>query len=370
MTDVFHQEANVPIEQAPLDVAPPAAVKSDWSATDPAATKRDLAGKERETRRSSIAAARAKVESGWKRPQHETKAERLARPDSDGRRQTGGLEERRSTLSSVQKAIRALEDVPSDKDFALSRKDRDAIRARHGDVGKFVQNAESWDKEFKKDPVATRERLLEIYTKVSPANFAEHQEVEKGHGVRGSIQQAQRDAADQRSLAAAEAKYGKNFPAILAQLQRFDADLIADPVGGSARLAANMGAPVTAAQEQQYTQKRAAEQHRAQDSANVSKALDMVVQHGVLPGFEDERVQHAIADVLESKSFQRTGNRLEDLKRAHAQVMQGRTAAKQDDRGSKSISGAPSTSSGNGRDQTGRNQTPVGSAVSRAFGKY
>lgn len=371
--DIFHQEANAPIEMALPDVAPPKPVTSDWSAKTPWEGS-DGEAKARHDRRGSIAAARAKVEAGWTRPGHLTKAERLAQAETKGDRHTGSLNERNSTRSSVQRAMEKVSSVPSDKELNQpdSRRDREAFKARYPGVkaSELFARSEKWEADFKKDPVGTRERILETYSGVSPQNFKDAVEPEKGHGVRGSVRQAQADQADLADLKPYMDKYGKNFPHILAQLQKFDADMIADPVGVSARLAANYGAPVTAAQQKVYEANRAAEQHRAQDSANVHKALDLIVQHNVLPGFEDEATLSAVADVLESKTFQRTGNRLEDLKRAHAHVMQGRAAAKQNDRGSKSISGAPSTSNGTGRDQSGRrNQTAIGAAVSRAAGR-
>ena len=74
MTDIFHQEANAPIEQAPLDVAPPPPVKSDWSATDPAATARDVAGKNRQgpARRDRCRTGQGRVEMGTPRPPNQS----------------------------------------------------------------------------------------------------------------------------------------------------------------------------------------------------------------------------------------------------------------------------------------------------------
>jgi hypothetical protein len=373
MTDVFHQEANAPIEMALPDVALPKPVKSDWSPQDPAAQARTQQGKERQERRGAIEAARAKVESGWTRPGHQTKSERLAAAASKGDRDTGSPKERASTRSSIQRAMAKVNEQPSPEELNRpeTRKDREAFKARYPGVkaSELFARSEQWEKDFRADPVATRERIFQTYAEVSPQNFKETVETEKEHGVRGSVRQAQADQADLADLKPYMDKYGKNFPHILSQLQKFDADMIADPAGVSARLAANYGAPVTESQIDAYQQKRGAEQHRAQDSANVDKAIGLIIEHKVLEGMESAAMQNAIADVLLSKDFQRTGDRFGDLKRAHAHVMAGRTAAKQDDRGNRSISGAPSTSNGAGRDQTRRNQTAVGSAVSRAMSK-
>lgn len=370
--DIFHQEANAPIEQAPLDVAPPSPVKSDWSAMNPGVAQD---AKLRQDRRSSIAAAVSKVESGWKRPQHQTKAERLSQPASKGDRDTdtGGLKARRAVTSAVQRAIEKVAGIASDKELNQpeTRKDREAFKTRYPNakLSELFERSEKWDADFKKDPVGTRERILQTYAGVSPQNFKEVVEHEKAPGVRGSIQQAQRDQADLENLKPHMAKWGKNFPHILSQLQKFDADMIADPAGTSARLAAGYGAPVTESQIESYKQKRAAEEHRAQDSANVHKALEFAIQRNVLPGMENEAVQNAIADVLESKSFARTGNRLEDLQRAHAQVMQRRAAPAQNDRGSRSISGGSPTASHDSTRSSVRPASGARAAVQRAFGK-
>jgi hypothetical protein len=177
--------------------------------------------------------------------------------------------------------------------------------------------------------------------------------------------------ADLAALKQYEDKYGKAFPHIVAQLNAFDKDLIADPVGVSARLAANYGAPVTATQQRVYEAKQAAEQARQQDAAKLHREIESIVNQ--VPEMGDEATLNAIADILENKNFQRTGDRMADLGRAHGIVLARRAnSAKHNVRGaagSKSIGGAPSTSGGAGRDQTRRNQTAVGAAVSRAFSK-
>src|SRR5258708_11193404 len=125
MTNIFHQEANAPVEMALPDVALPSPVKSDWSPTDPAAAKRDGEARTRQERRGAIEAARAKVESDWKRPGHQTKQQRLAQAASKGDRDTGSPKERESTPSSVHRAMEKVSGVPSDKELnhPYTRKD-------------------------------------------------------------------------------------------------------------------------------------------------------------------------------------------------------------------------------------------------------
>jgi hypothetical protein len=232
-----------------------------------------------------------------------------------------------------------------------------------------MKRSEQWQKEFESDPVATREKIMTAYLAVSPQNFAETHPPEKAETARESIRQAQRERDELAALAPYVERYGKNFPHILAQLQKFDRDLIADPVGVSARLAANAGAPVTETQQRAYEAKLQAQAHQAKDSANVHRAIEMIIEHNVLPDMGNDATLHAIADVLSDKNFKRTGDRLQDLRNAHANVMarKANSEGNRYDPGSRSIGGAPSTSGDDGRD--GRSRTAVGAAVSRAFSK-
>lgn len=374
MTDIFHAEANAPIEIAPLDVAPPAPVKSDWSAMNPGVAQD---AKMRGERRGAIEAARAKVEGGWTRPGQLTKAERLAQANSKGDRETSSSKERHAIRGSVQRAMEKVSPgVDRDEARAARSEMRTAVetlRQRYPgrSASDFVKIAKDWDASYKADPVGTREKILEQYASVSPENFRDFKAPEKASGARGSVRQAIQDQKDATDLAPFEKEFGHKLPAVLAELVRHDTALVNDPVGTSARLAANYGSPVTAAQEQAYVQKRAAEQHRTQELATVDSGLRTIIERKLLPGLDDEATLHAIAAALEemNKKSERTGDRGKDFQRAHAHVMAARTAAKQDDRGSKSISGGPSTSGGPGRDQSGRNRTAVGAAVSRAAGR-
>lgn len=371
MTDTFAEPFTVaPLAPAPLESLPEASipgspVKSDWSGT-----RRDLEAKVKTERRSAIDRARWSAEAGWSRPGHMSKAERLAQPVSDGTRDTGSGKERVKVLDTVRRAMAKVEGAVSEKDFALSRKDRDDIRQRWGDVGEFVKRSEQWEKEFKADPVATREKILAAYAGVNPRNFQDSAEPEKAHGVRGSIRQAQREHADLAALSKYEAKYGKAFPQIVAQLNQFDKDLANDPVGVSARLAANAGAPVTEAQQRVYEAKQAADQAHRQETEKLHQNLEYVAKN--VPGLADEPTWNAIADILESKDFKRSNDPMADLGRAHGMVLSRRANSTKHavaaNAGSKSISGAPSTSGDAGRGQS-RSQTAVGAAVSRAFGR-
>ena len=153
-------------------------------------------------------------------------------------------------------------------------------------------------------------RFSEQYASVSPENFRDFKETEKLPGGADRSGRRFRTRRTRQTLLRSRRNSDTNCRLSLPNWFATILPLVSDPVGASARLAANYGSPVTEAQQRTYQQKQAAEQHRVQDSANVHKALDLIVQHNVLPGFEDEAVANAVADVLENKAFQRTGNRL------------------------------------------------------------
>lgn len=353
-------------------------VGSDWSEK-----RRDKEATQRQELRSTIKGARTKVEArgeGAERP-HMTKRERLAQAESKGTRLTGSEDERRDTRSTVRKAMEKLgyDDV-SDREENVSargemRKAVETLEQRYPGrkASDFVKTAKDWEAAYRADPVGTREKILEQYAKVSPENFRDVKESEKAPGARGSVRQAMRDHEMMSDLAQFEKEFGNKLPAVLSELVRHDAALVNDPVGTSARLAANYSAPVTAEQQRAYEAKQAQEAHQRQDSANVHRAIELVIQHNVLPHMDDDAVLNGIADVLISPSFKRTGDRLQDLRNAHAAVM-ARKANSAGNRyansgaGNRSINGAPSTSGGPGREARA-SQTAVGKAVSRAFNR-
>jgi hypothetical protein len=366
MTDIFHQEANAPIEMALPEAALPKPVGSDWSPTTESAAERDgkTAGKVNNERRDALKNARAKVEAKG----YQTRQERLDKANKSYDRDTGSRRERESTKGAVARAIEKSGYAPSRDEANSGRSElRTAVetlaqRYPGKKASDFVATAKQWDAEYCRDPVGTREKILETYAAVSPSNFRDAVQSEKGHGVRGALQQARRDQEIASDLAAFEKEFGNKLPGVLSELVKHDADLVNDPAGTSARLAANYGAPVTLAQQAAYEAKQHQERARQQDAANVNKALDMFIQRGI----GDEAMMHEIADVLESKTFSRSNDKGDNFKRAYHQVVAQR-ANKAGNRyakgnATKSIHGAPSAaheatrSAGTGgvRDSIGR----------------
>lgn len=407
MTDFAEPVA--PVEMALPDVAPPKPVSSDWSGGSD--WQRHGEGKAiRDERRGSIAAARAKVEGKYEpstasrlrenRPstataysakvreerrgvieraaakvrerdepgksssstQFMTKQERLAR-------ETGSEAERRSVRGVVAKAAEKVGAVPTREETLAARaelrKAVETLRQRYPGktASDFVKIAKDWDAAYKTDPVGTRERILEAYARVSPENTRDFVEPEKAKGARGSVRQAMRDQEDAADLAEFEKEFGSKLPAVLSELVRHDEALRRDPVGTSARLAANYNAPVTPRQEAEYVARQQAEQARQEQARIVHHGLAQIIERKLLPGLDDEKTLHAIADVLESKDFKRTGDRGKDLEKAHAIVMANQAKAPADDRGTKSISGAPSAP------RAAREPTGVRGSINRAKAK-
>ncbi len=346
MTDIFQVEANAAAAAEPeaSPAALPKPVKSDWLDAS-----RDMQSKVKAERRGVIEAARDKIEA-----KYTTKAERLSKASED--RDVASPKERAATLGLVRKAMEKVGYQPqgekvSDRDASNAGRSemREAVKALQArypgkKASEFVKIAKDWEAGFREDPVSMREKLLETYARVSPENFRDEKKEEaKQHGPskpRDSVRRAMADFANSSDLAEFEKEFQGKLPGVLAELVKHDAALVNDPVGASARLAAAYGAPVTERQQVAFEQKRQAEQHRAQDTQNVSRALDMIVQHNVLPGMDDDATLNAIADEL--GKMPRTGDRLADLKAAHAAVMAGRSSAKHSAAASKSIKGAPS----------------------------
>lgn len=365
MTDIFHAEANAPVEMA---IAPeaPRPVSVDWAMPAVAedgkrdrADRRAAISKAVAARRGEDAPPERKGAISDRRAAIHRAAEKVAaRGDAplrrgDGQftktmRDTGSESERASTRGSVAKAMEKVGQVAS-REETLSGRDEmrkavETLRQRYplSKPSAFVRIAKEWDADFKKDPVGTRDKMLELYAKASPDNFRPFEEPEKERGARGSVRQAMRDHADMSDLAEFEKEFGGRLPAVLSELVRHDTAMVNDPAGTSARLAANYGAPVTERQAVAYEQRQHQERARQQDAANVHRALDLIVQHKVLPHMDDEATLNAIATKLAEKTFKRTGDRLADLKAAHAAVMADRANATSADKGSRSITGGPS----------------------------
>jgi hypothetical protein len=289
---------------------------------------------------------------------------------------SGDRDENRHLLRGVLEKHRAQsEDKVTSKEINTkeSREHRQSLRQRYpgAKLGELFERFENWDAQFRRDPVAAREALMSAYLQIAPHYFEKVEEKEEESGLRGSLARASADQRDLEELQPFIDKYGRNFSAVLRHLHDIDRDMIADPTGVSARLAATFGAPVTATQQAQYERRAVQERHRQQEIQNVTRGLELVIQHNVIPGMEDPAFVERIVEVLESGELPRTKDRFADL-RAAADMARARQKKPADDadqrkrldRGSRSIHGSPSTSIAGGASSSG-----IRKSLTKAFSR-
>jgi hypothetical protein len=246
---------------------------------------------------------------------------------------------------SIERAKSGAKPDAKDLNTDEMRQTRRELRQRYPNhnLGEMLEQFEKWEGMFRKDPMAAREAIMEAYLRSSPQNYAKGKQAQYSPGIRGSIERGEQDARDIAELKPFIDKYGKDFPRLLQQLNRFDADMIDDPVGTSARLAANYGIPITEEQHQQAAQAQQHAAERQQRVSNIELGLSKIIEHKIMPGIEDPKLQDKIVGVLENPAFQRSGDPLNDLTRAWQIALQtpdGEVQAKST-KGTKSISGAP-----------------------------
>jgi hypothetical protein len=243
-----------------------------------------------------------------------TKQERLAR-------NTGSEDERRSTRGTVAAAMEKVSGAVGDTDISGEgyRSVRDALRQRYPgrSLSDMVSTAEQTEAAFKDDPVAARSAIIANYAKLPVENLPTYKPPVRAEGLRGSIRRATQDQADAQDLKAAEAKYGKNLPQILAQLEAFDRGMINDPANTSARLATAYGAPATHEQIAPYQAAQAAKAHKKHIDDTRLNIVQHAIQHGHIPG--DEATLNEIAAVMVHPKFQQhPTDPVDSLKRAAA----------------------------------------------------
>jgi hypothetical protein len=361
--------APAPLAPQPLASEPTRAVGSDWSAQR-ISKKAD----EQEKRKNALKKARAKVESGWERPRHETKAERLARPVPRATRDTTGSEtQRRNTLGTVQKAMAATAGAVMDTDISDTgyREVRARLRQLYPGVSlhEMLTEAARLEQALMADPAETYPHLVAAYSRAKPMTGYVAPSNEKG--IRESVRRARQDQQDAEELEAWVAKYGRRVPQILAELLQTDLALRHSPAYEAAKLVARHGAPASDAEKAPYVA-RQAEKLRY---ANIVRGVQAAIAHGIISG--DEADLDLIGDVLKHPKFpwaehMRRGQHanLYALRHAHEVVQAMRQKQRQSakggnrrDPGSLSITGAGGTNraaprgSGSVRDAIGRAMT-------------
>jgi hypothetical protein len=304
MTNVIHQESFTIAPLAPLSEAPAssggagpglgARISNDWGAS-----KRDGEAKVRHERRSAIERARHSVEAGWSRPGQITKQERLAASKSSGRRDTGGLAERRATLGSVAKAMAAVENVPSDTEFSEPefRRIREILRQRYpgASLSSMLAEGHRMEAMLLDDPANAYQVLLAAYSRAKPAPG--YVEPAYSTGTRGSLQRAKQDQQDSEDLKDWIARFGKRLPAIMAELEYVDRALHSNTNYQAAKLAARHGAPAVESEIAPYEQKQAAKTRQR----SMENIVHQAIAAGLISG--DESVLNDIGDVLLHSDF-------------------------------------------------------------------
>jgi hypothetical protein len=231
-----------------------------------------------------------------------------------------------------------------------TRELRQTLRHRYpgANLGELFQTFEQYGELLKSSPLEAAEQLRRHYL-MNPRHGWDgaFKSKEYGDGARGSIDRGFDEAADLNELQPYLEKHGTQFKRLMERIVELDGAMNEDPEGTIARLAAMNGMPIT--DQQVAEQAQAFEQQ--QEYQRVATGLSTIIEHGMLPGLEDEGIQNAVADILESKDFERTGNGPLDLKRALetakdklAREKIAERAAELKAKAGKALTGAPSTS--------------------------
>jgi hypothetical protein len=260
------------------------------------------------------------------------------------------------------------------KDVISSRRE---LRERFPNVKLSARMAEfeKWEESFRRDPAGTREAIMQAYLKVSPQNFSKSKgDDEKGKAkhqllsLSDNLDSAFKGSDDLEDLKDYADKYGERLPHLLRQLNDIERDLIEDPVGTSARLAANYGAlDAPKAPEQKPAAPQGPPKTPQEYHSRVSQGIQNYIEKGIMPALASEEVQEQVAFVLER--MQRTGDHDADLKRAYDLVVPDapRAAEPASTAGRKSISGAPSAAGSGSRRRGGAHS--LDDALNAAFGR-
>jgi hypothetical protein len=343
-----------------------ARIDVDWSDT-----RTDRQAADQQARKSSIKKARAAVEKDWNRPS-QTKAQRLAAAASKGTRFNGSLQERRSTLGSVQKAMAAVEGIPSDTELSApeARAVREVLRQRYPGrkLSEMIATAEQLDQALKADPASGYDTLMSHYGHGMLAeNLPVFRAREYSEGLRGSLERAREDQSDSEDLAAASTKYGKGLNQILAQIEIFDRGMLENPGFTAARLAVAAGAPATEREIPAYKASRAAKEQFQKRSDDMFRGIQMAKEHGLLPDFDKPEVSAAILAVMKHPDFRHhPTDGLATIRHAHhvaLQLVRNEGTGKRD-AGSRSIGGG---SPGAGHSTPKRNQGGVRASIQKAM---
>jgi hypothetical protein len=260
----------------------------------------------------------------------------------------------------------------STKEFGSTREHRRSIKALFpGEkLSQVLTIAEKWDGLLRENPtMETVEKLAAEILKL-PRTAKGKEQAEATEGRTKALDRATEDSADHEDITAFVEKYGDRLPGILERLSVWLPEIKEDPYGAGSRLLASMGAldaPQTPAQQPTQQHQLPPPATPEEDRERVSLGLQKAIEHNILPGLKNDDIAFAVADVL--MRMPRTNDRFADLQKAYSIVVQAAApaaAVAKDDKGGKSIKGAPSAPSGPRRAKGGAKG--LDDALTRAFG--
>lgn len=301
------------------------------------------------------------------------------------------LQKRQDDKAAVAKGekVRPLDNKEFTKEPVVKARKELASRVTGMKLSERLALFEKWGDALAKDPVKASEAIRDMYLKQSPSLGNQRAETKPSKHLGDALDKAFDHGKDLEDIKDFAERYGDQLPRLLVEINDLERDLVADPVGAAARLAAKHGAletPKASAQQSQQlppeVSKRMAEYDRLaragqiappatpeEDRERVSLGLQKAIEHNVLPGLKNDAIAYAVAEVL--TRMPRTSDRFADLQKAYSLVVQGTAPpagakSAKDEKGSRSISGAPSSTSGRARPKGG--SKGLDAAIDRAFG--
>lgn len=289
------------------------------------------------------------------------------------------VQKRQDDKAAVAKGekVRPLDTKEFTKDPVVKARKELAGRATGMKLSERLSMFEKWGDALAKDPVGASEAIRDMYLKQSPSLGKQRAETNANKHLGDALDKAFDHGKDLEDIKDFAERYGDQLPRLLVEINDLERDLIADPVGAAARLAAKYGALDAKAPAQQHAQQQSQQPVQQmpppatpqEDEQRVALGLHKAIEHNILPGLKNDDIAFAVADVL--RRMPRTADRFADLRTAYAIVVQGTGAAPatpaKDTKGSKSIHGSPSTSTGRGRPKA--SGKGLDDALDRAFGR-
>ncbi|WP_339032661.1 hypothetical protein WI604_15890 [Bradyrhizobium symbiodeficiens] len=351
--------------------------------------------KEEKEREKAAKAEKAKTEKAERAK--EGKGDKPDKAERDGRRSLGNrqlnkAEQQDGLDSAIEKAlrkgpeavqkrqddkaavakgekVRPLDTKEFTKEPVVKARKELASRATGMKLSERLALFEKWGDALTKDPVGASEAIRDMYLKVSTSLGNQKVETKASKHLGDVLDKAFDHGKELEDIKDFADRYGDQLPRLLVEINDLERDLIADPVGAAARLAAKHGAlDAPKAPQQQQQDRLPPPANPEEDTQRVVQGIERAIEHNILPGLKNDQIAWAVADVL--TRMPRTADRFADLQAAYAIVVQhaapAAVAPAKDAKGSKSIKGAPSVSTS--RPRSKGDSKGLDAALDRAFG--